>query len=256
MSFGVDDRRAGVTACDVVGGDEACRHASVFHGIASEVFVFIKFFQLGRYHEFRIVRVFFFHYSVEGGHVFVVYAVFRVVRLHVAIGEAQGEVCIGIRGQSFVCQSHFAYSAYVCLVRYGKFLVEFRHGEHHLAYLVPLGFGISVSQVFVKGFSCGLLQEFLQILFVAVYGVVIQLVYVFVIFAFEFFLYYAIEFRQVFFGYLLCIQGYEGFCHFSVYFMVIVFVEDVRVCGACQFLEFVGFFRVLVFGCCHDGVEQ
>ena len=96
-AFTVDDGAAGVSARDVVGGQEADGHGAVGHGIAAEVFLLDEFFQLGGYHELGILGVFLLQDTVGGGVVVVVHAVFGVVRLHVAIGEADGEVGVRIR---------------------------------------------------------------------------------------------------------------------------------------------------------------
>lgn len=59
VALTVDDGATGVTACDVVSGQEADGHGTIGHGVASEVFLLNQLLQLGGYYEFRIFGVFF-----------------------------------------------------------------------------------------------------------------------------------------------------------------------------------------------------
>lgn len=72
------------------------RHASVGHGIGTEILLFIQLFQLGWYHKFRIVRVFLFHHPFQGGIVKVFLSVSRFVRANLSISQSEGRVGIRI----------------------------------------------------------------------------------------------------------------------------------------------------------------
>ena len=113
-SLTVDDGRAGVTASDIVRRQEAYGHGAVGHGIASEVLLLDEFLQLGRNHELGVLGIFFLEDTVGSGKILVVYAVFRIVGLHIAISQADGEVSVAIGRHGLF---HLAQSSDVSLMQ-------------------------------------------------------------------------------------------------------------------------------------------
>ena len=96
FAVAVDDGAARVAASDVVGRDEVHRQLSFRVGITSIILGGIQVAHILRDVKLPVAGNVFGHYAVHGGVVVVVHRIGSIVRLHGSVGQAHGEVGVGV----------------------------------------------------------------------------------------------------------------------------------------------------------------
>ena len=170
LAAGVEHGAAGVAAGVVRVHDEAHGHPSVLEGIASEVLRLPELLQAVGHHELPVRRVFLLHHAVQRRLVVVHRSVGRFVGGHLAVGQSQGGVGVGIDGLSVgLAQVHHALDPR--LVGGVVVAVGVHHGDGRLQQAV--GDGVLEEHHPVAGHfvELGLADELVEVLAAAEDGV-------------------------------------------------------------------------------------
>ena len=175
VAVGIQHGRAAVAAGDVVVGDEAGGQLTLGVGIGAEVTCSVEVFETLGNDELGVVGVFFLHDTVEGGVVVVGDAVAGVVGLDVAVGEADGAV--GVGAHEFASGVDLQDAVDKVAGAAGEVVaVLLGDGEVDLAVFVEDVGAVLVDLVALEFLNCGVLQEFVEGLFVGEDGLAEEVV--------------------------------------------------------------------------------